>query len=375
MKIAIITHVFHIHTNNQYFGYAPYIREMNIWFKYVDEVIIVAPLVNKELNSIHEPYLHSIVRFNPVAEFNITSLKNTCTTLYKLPGIIKATYSAMKAADHIHLRCPGNMGLIGAVLQIFFPKKPKTAKYAGNWDPKSKQPFTYKLQRWILSNTFLTKNMQVLVYGDWAHQTKNIKPFFTATYSEAEVQNAKCEIRSVQDGVVHFLFIGTLSKGKQPFYAIQIVEALQKLGKKVTLDLYGDGVLRNELAHYITQKKLNDVVNLKGNQTKETVLKAYQKSHFLILPSKSEGWPKVVAEAMFWGCVPIVSPVSCVPYMVANGARGLLLNEKLASDVDRISRLFFDAFTYQKMSLEGQNWSQQYTTDKFESEIKKLLHP
>jgi len=151
MKFAIITHVSHIHKNNQYFGYAPYIREMNIWLKYVDEVIVVAPKVNKDLNPIHEPYLHSAVHFNQVEEFDITSVKNMFATLYKLPKIIRTTYKAMKTADHIHLRCPGNMGLIGAIVQVFFPKKIKTAKYAGNWDPKSKQPFTYKLQRWILS--------------------------------------------------------------------------------------------------------------------------------------------------------------------------------------------------------------------------------
>ena len=66
------------------------------------------------------------------------------------------------------------------------PNKPKTAKYAGNWDPKAKQPWSYRLQRWIKSNTFLTRNMQVLVYGEWEGSSKNIKSFFTATYWEIE---------------------------------------------------------------------------------------------------------------------------------------------------------------------------------------------
>ena len=42
-------------------------------------------------------------------------------------------YKAMKWADHIHLRCPGNIGLLGCIVQIAFPKKVKTVKYAGNW--------------------------------------------------------------------------------------------------------------------------------------------------------------------------------------------------------------------------------------------------
>jgi glycosyltransferase involved in cell wall biosynthesis len=263
---------------------------------------------------------------------------------------------------------------LALIVQILFPKKIKTAKYAGNWDPKAKQPLTYKLQRWILSNTFLTKNMQVLVYGDWENQTKNIKPFFTATYGEIEIQHSKSNIQnSTFTAPYQFLFVGTLSKGKQPLYAVQLVEELYKRGEKVVLDLYGEGVLRTEIEHYISQNNLSELVKLKGNQSKETILEAYQTSHFLILPSKSEGWPKVVAEAMFWGCIPIASPVSCVPYMMGNGSRGIILREKLCEDANQITEVINNQVLYQKMVSEGQSWSQQFTTNMFETEISKLL--
>ncbi|EAZ96230.1 LPS biosynthesis protein [Flavobacteria bacterium BAL38] len=370
MKFAIITHVQHIQKESNYFGYAPYIREMNIWIKYADEVVIVAPIVNLDTNPIHNSYKHSKIDFKQVEEFDITSLQNFVKAILKLPKIIATTYKAMADADHIHLRCPGNMGLIGAIVQILFPKKQKTAKYAGNWDPNANQPFTYKLQRWILSSTFLTKNMQVLVYGDWEDQTKNIKPFFTATYSESDKK--VIEPRTLE-GCIDFLFVGTLSKGKQPLLAIQLVEKLYQQGKKVRLNLYGDGILRPTLETYINENNLQDIVVLRGNHSKEMVLNTYQTSHFLILPSKSEGWPKVVAEAMFWGCVPIVSQVSCVPYMLGYGERGIQLKEQLEADVSKVMSVLNDELLYQKMALEGQNWSRQFTTDKFEGEIKKLL--
>jgi hypothetical protein len=43
----------------------------------------------------------------------------------------------MRVADHIHLRCPSNIGCWVACSNSF-PKTPKSAKYAGNWDPKLK---------------------------------------------------------------------------------------------------------------------------------------------------------------------------------------------------------------------------------------------
>ena len=409
MKLLIITHVPHIKVNHEYFGYAPYVREMNIWLRYVDEVVVVAPLVQESLTPIHESYVtNSPFRFVKVPEFDLTSFFNQLKAFPRALVAMVKMYQAMQQASHIHLRCPGNMGLVGAIVQILFPYKQKTAKYAGNWDPKSKQPWSYRLQKWILSNTFLTRNMQVLVYGEWEGSTKNIKSFFTATYSESEIQNSEFRIQNklslqsesitiesdfdfaqsdkkdnnslslraesrTNENQFKFLFIGTLSPGKQPLYAIQLVEELYKKGLRVTLELYGEGVLRKELELYIAQNKLEPIVTLKGNQSKESVLKAYQTSHFLILPSKSEGWPKVVAEAMFWGCVPIASPVSCVSYMMGNGSRGVILQEELNQDVDQIEAVISKQEVYQKMASEGQTWSRQFTTDKFEAEIKKLL--
>lgn len=374
MKFAIITHVQHIKSENCYFGYGPYVREMNSWLKNVDQATVVAPLVVKGINPIHEHYQHPNLQFRTVQEFNITSVKNFFAALVVVPKVLVTVYNAMAQADHIHLRCPGNMGLLGAVVQIAFPKKKKTAKYAGNWDPKAKQPFTYKVQRWILSNTLLTKNMQVLVYGEWENQTKNIKPFFTATYSEDERQSATGNKQQLPfEAPYKFIFVGALSKGKQPLYAIQLVEALLQRGIKITLDLYGDGALRKELDAYITTRNLQNQVCLKGNQTKETLKEAYQSSHFLILPSKSEGWPKAVAEAMFWGCVPVVTPVSCVPYMLGKGTRGILLTAQSGNDVNTLNELLKNTHDYRSQSQAAQEWSQHYTTDLFEKELQKLL--
>jgi glycosyltransferase involved in cell wall biosynthesis len=359
--------------HNDYYGYAPYIREMNIWLRHVENVVVVAPLMKAEINPIYEKYNCSKLNLLQVPEFEITSVRSIFKTLFKIPKIFAIVYKAMVQADHIHLRCPGNIGLIGAIVQILFPNKPKTAKYAGNWDPKSKQPWSYRLQKWILSNTFLTRNMQVLVYGEWKGSSKNIKPFFTATYSEEEIGKLGDEEIGKLGDEVKFLFVGTLSKGKQPLYVIQLVEELHKRGEKVILKLYGEGVLRKDLELYVAQNNLEAIVTLKGNQTKETVLKGYQNSHFLILPSKSEGWPKVVAEAMFWGCVPIASPVSCVSYMMGDGSRGVILQEQLDEDVNQITSIINNQEVYQNMASEGQSWSRQFTTDKFEAEIKKLL--
>ena len=369
-NFIIISHVTHIREINDYFAYAPYISEMNIWFKYIDDVIIVAPLKNKKPTEIDIPYGCNKIDFRPVPDFNLTNFKNVLSSVFKLPIIFWKVFLAMKNADHIHLRCPGNMGLIGCFVQIFFPKKIKTAKYAGNWDPQSKQPFTYKMQKWILSNALFTRNMTVLVYGEWKNQSKNIKPFFTATYSDSEKEIIS---KTGFNSTIEFIFVGSLVSGKNPLYGIKIMQNLIEKGFNIVLNLYGEGSERNNLKNYIQTNNLEKFIVLHGNQNKEIIKKAYQKSHFVILPSRSEGWPKAIAEGMFWGCVPMATKVSCLPSMLDYGNRGILLEMDLDKDVNMIKEIISDEKTFLIKSRLAMQWSQNYTTDLFENEIKKLL--
>jgi glycosyltransferase involved in cell wall biosynthesis len=496
MKFAIITHALHKIHKQDIFAYEPYVREMNLWLPYVNEVQIVAPFSKEAINSIESSYvkmerhpqldwgthekeqeLKSLRPFDklrtgsaqtdrivqnrvgndgitliPIHSFDITSIKNALKAIFKIPFICYKIYKAMQWADHIHLRCPGNIGLLGSLVQILFPSKPKTVKYAGNWDPKSQQPFSYKVQKWILSNTFLTRNCKVLVYGEWPKQSKNIVPFFTATYSETELlENSipkekfasshtsrndeySCHpepvegysntdennnsLRQAQTDIpkeqiassqiprndeidrhpqldwgshdlekhkqipnelgnerkkIYFLFVGALTQGKQPLVSVKVVHELKKKGYKVQLDIYGEGQERENLANYILDNSLEHEVVMHGNTSKELIKLAYQKAQFLVFISKSEGWPKVVAEAMCWGCLPISSNVSCVPYMLGHGTRGAIVNPNIDEIVSVVEGYIKDRPTYNTHVQNGMEWSRQFTLEKFAREIGKLL--
>lgn len=370
MKFTIITNVNHIQNEDLFFSYSPYVREMNIWMKYADEVIIVAPLSEGKPSEIDISYNQKKIDFRIVPAFNFVDIKSILYSLIRIPLITWRIFWAMKIADHIHLRCPGNMGLLGCFVQILFPSKTKTAKYAGNWDPKSKQPWTYNLQKRILSNKFLTRKMTVLVYGEWENQSKNIKPFFTATYSESEKEVIQ---KTDFNSILEFVFVGSLVVGKNPMYAITLVENLVKKGNNAVLSIYGDGIEKNILEDYIKKNQLEKFIFLRGNQNQETIKNAYKKSHFVVLPSRSEGWPKAIAEAMFWGCVPIATNVSCVPFMIDYGKRGVLLHMNLDRDTNQIKKILKDQEVFKTKSALAMEWSRKYTTDVFESKIEKII--
>ena len=371
MKFAIITHVPHGTHNEGFFAYAPYVREMNIWLKYVDEVHIVAPLELKDKTNNDINYEHKNIVFTTIQTVNIQSVKAFLLAVVLVPRICLNIYKAMRSSDHIHLRCPGNIGLLGCLIQILFRSKPKTAKYAGNWDPRSRQPWSYRLQKWILSSTFLTKNIQVLVYGQWKGMSGNIKSFFTASYYE--IDKSAVVPRKLNEKMT-FLFVGTFSSGKRPLYAVQIVESLIGKGYNVELRMFGWGIQQLEIENYINTKELGKHIVIEGVQSHKTVKKAFQESHFVLLPSRSEGWPKVIAEGMFWGCLPISSNVSCLKYMLDDGNRGLIIRMNLEDDVEQIKKMIEDQLKYNTKVLESIAWSRKFTLDLFESEIKGFLN-
>ena len=426
MKFTVFTHVIHRASGKKYLGYSPYVREMNIWLNQVEEVEVVG---TRRLGDLEKEghgdgvagrsrekgmaYEHSHVSFTEVPSFDFLSLSSSIKSVVKIPYIFLGIIGAMRRAEHLHLRCPGNIGLLACIVQIFFPSKPKSAKYAGNWDPKAKQPWTYRLQKWLLSNTFLTRNMQVLVYGNWPGQTKNILPFFTASFSEED--KVKVPKKAFFEPFI-FLFVGNLVEGKRPMDAIKIVEELNLRLKEGTnreiransirarLEIYGDGPEREKLKTYVAKNQLEEFVTFKGSRPLEELKKAYQKAHFVILPSRSEGWPKAIAEGMFFGCIPIATPVSCVPWMLDFGNRGILLSDQAngqpsvakatadkklkanssnewsvvsgqwSSDLEKIRNLLTDPERMKRISEQAKKWSQQYTLKKFEAAIQEVLN-
>ncbi|PWG04286.1 glycosyltransferase [Polaribacter aquimarinus] len=368
MNFLVISDAPIIKQKDKYFAYAPYVNEMNIWMKYCETTIISPtkyhkPLLIKNFN--REPIVKSI----PALVFN--SFGKSLKSIISMPYIFFMLFFQIYKTDHLHLRCPGNIGLLGSLVQILFPNKKKTVKYAGNWDPNSKQPLSYRIQKWILSNTFLTKNCKVLVYGEWKNQSKNIVPFFTASYRATEI-----EVISDKDisKLIRFIYVGAFSEGKQPMLSVKTIEKLLTTNYNIQLDMYGNGDEFEKVKNYIKEKSLGEYIYLHGNQSKDIVKEAFKKAHFLIFISKSEGWPKVVAEAMFWKCLPISSKVSCVEFMLGYGNRGILVDDK--TDENLLSKIVINILennNYHKKVNLAQNWSHNFTLDKFESEIKKLL--
>ncbi len=370
-KFLIVSYALHKSHNSKLYSYAPYVREMNLWLDNVNSCRIIAPYTKLDPDPLEMEYAGSNVGYVPIPGIKFKSFGSILTSLFKLPVIIFKLLQGMFWADHIHLRCPGNIGLIASFCQVFFPGKVKTVKYANNWDPKSKQPISYRLQKWVLKNELLSKKMQILVYGEWNEKSKNVLPFFTASYTKDmyQVVPFKC----IQDEVINFIFVGTLTHNKRAMECIDAFIKIRESGINATITLIGGGVQEDLLRERANQSKYSGSIIFTGKVSQSEVVECFKKSHFLIFLSKSEGWPKVVAESLWWGCIPISTDVSCVNYMLGNGSRGFVVEPEPDEVVKVVVNCKNNQELFQSMKEDGINWAREYTLEKFESEIKQLL--
>jgi len=373
IKFVVFTHAGLYWEDGKWWGYAPYVREMNIWLRFVESAVFVCPVVSPADESLPAPIECSCpVKVIPLRDFNLHSARSLIQAIPRVISNFIIMVQQMRQADHIHLRVPGNMGLIGCVAQIFFPAKRKTAKYAGNWDPASRQPWSYKWQRKLLNNTNISKNIRVLVYGEWPNASSNAVPFFTATYSEKDFHPTRPRELAQP---IQLIFVGSLVLGKRPKLAMEAIQVLNELGVTAQLHVFGQGAMFAELQQYLRAHRLESQVFLHGSVPAEELRHWYGRCHFLVFVSRSEGWPKVVAESMAWGCLPITSAVSCVPQMVGYGRRGTLVEPEATKVADAVVKWMGREGDYLQACEEGMQWSRQFTLEKFAIEIRRFLMP
>src|SRR5690606_12697723 len=93
-----------------------------------------------------------------------------------------------------------------------------------------------------------------------------------------------------------------------------------------TVHLVGDGPDRNYFKSIAEKTGVEFVFH--GALSREKVFEIYKVSQIFLMPTTaSEGFPKVIAEAMNFGCIPIVSQISSIGQYIIDMETGICLEE------------------------------------------------
>lgn len=316
-KLVIISHTEHyLNENNEIVGWGPTINEVNYLADYFEEIVHIACLYDNKAPLSSNNYASKNIKFIPIPPFGGNKFMDKLAIINKMPKILKTISEQIQGASHVQLRLPTGIGVFLLPYFSWFKKRTFVfwVKYAGNWAEEN-PPFGYRFQRWFLIRNFA--KCKVTINGFWPSQPKHCITFENPCLTDSQLAYGKVVSESKEfKKPFKFVFVGRLedAKGVQ-----RIIDAFKyvDLDDVESLDIIGDGQRKN---HYINDSiYLGDKVQFHGSLNTNDVHYYLSKAHFLLLPSKSEGFPKVVAEAACYGTIPVVTNVGSIGHYINNG--------------------------------------------------------
>ncbi len=376
MRLLIISAWPHYRVSDGIAGLDPVTREIDYLADMFGEVRHVAFLHPGPAPANTSRYESDRVSLVPLQPSGGPGLLGKFDVLRHSPSYVRAIRSELEGAGIMHVRCPANISL-EALLLLRKKRRTPTSwiKYGGNWRPSSPEPLSYRLQRMYLQRSW--PNSMVTVNGTWPGQPRHVHSFLNPSFTAREGRRAASSTQDKYlDLPVRLLFAGRLSPGKGAIRALQVLAQLTRRGIDARLDFAGEGVCGATLRQSAGELGLERKISLHGWLSQSRLHALYERAHFAILPSVSEGWPKVLSEAMAFGAVPLAGAVSCIPQVMAQAGTGVALP---AHDVDAfagaIERFVREPAQWALQRRNGHASAHLFTYETYVDRVRELLLP
>ncbi|WP_299226398.1 glycosyltransferase [uncultured Psychroserpens sp.] len=316
------------------FAFGPVLRELEYlahYFKTITWIGFNKP--NQSHNRSYQKITHQHIRtifLKSTEGPNITDKLDILTQYPKMYSIIN---NELKKHNYIHVRAPSNPALIAMHLSKKYKDKQFWFKYAGSWVDSTS--YTYNYQRNLLKK--LKAPTKVTVNGQWPNQEKHILAFENPCLtSDDRVLGEAMVSEKIFQAKPNYCFIGNLNANKGVSPLLKAFAGIERSAYD-TIHVVGDGKLKDQLVAITKLYQLNVVFH--GTLQKSEVINIYKTSQFITLPSKSEGFPKVISEALNYGCIPLVTKISCIDQYVVDDKNGFLIASQEVNHIkDTIQR-------------------------------------
>jgi glycosyltransferase involved in cell wall biosynthesis len=369
-KLLIISHTPHLEINKKSIvGWGPTVTEINFLASHWNEVVHIACLSDGLGDDSMLPYTQENIRFCPIPTFGGLSIKHKFNVFTQAPKIIRSISKELKGATHVQIRVPMGIGVYVLPLFRFLPRNFKLwVKYANNWGHVSNS-LGYRFQRWVLKKNLL--KCPVTINGFWPNQSLHLKSFENPCITEEQMFDGSIISKDFK-GPFKLVFAGRLESAKGIDLLIAAVSKLpeEKINEWVFL---GDGPLKDVLEIELKNSGIRS--RFSGFVSQKQVHEELKEAHFLVLPSRSEGFPKVIAESWNYGCIPISSAVGSIPHYLEEGRNGFLISELTADVLVQTinTALNSNSELLLEVSKKGKELAKKFTFEHYLNHLKESV--
>jgi glycosyltransferase involved in cell wall biosynthesis len=365
--LLIISHTAHYRNDNGVIvGWGPTVREINFLAKEIKHIYHIGCYYPGAAPKSSYPYTEGNITFVPIPPSGGPGLWNKLRILVTMPVIVYTTIKYLRKSDFFQLRLPTGMGVYLLPFITLFIRKAGWIKYAGNWIEQA-PPLSYAFQRFWLK---YCQRRKVTINGKWKGQPAHCLSFENPCLTEEDRKRGLEALNTKK--YTHSLiasFAGRLEDAKGVMAILQALKDHE--GVIDEMHFIGNGEERSK--YEAIAQHLNVKVTFHGFLGRDEVFDLFGKSHLFLLPSTaSEGFPKVIAEAANFGCVPIVSNISSIPQYVSK-ENGFVWNPEEMSFSDFFKHQLFEPDELKEKAVLAHKMASDFTFLKYRNRVLNLF--
>lgn len=230
----------------------------------------------------------------------------------------------------------------------------------------------------IRSNEYLNDDLLLQPYKNKVHVVPHGLDYdFFSQCNDKNLMNSKNVLKLKEfknENKKIILFVGSLVESKGVHIIIKALKKSIYKHQDLILIIAGQGPMQNKLESLVDSLQLNDKVFFVGYLDKWALRNLYHDADLFVLPSMSEGFPRVLLEAMAAGTPCLVSDIGANIGALGNGKVGFVAK---CFDVDDFSdkiNIFFnhDKSWFEKERDKSKNFAQNFSWQKTANEIEKI---
>ena len=377
MKLGIVSHKEFEMDGQGIVSQGGFGRSVEIWEQYFDEVSLLVP-VYRVPKAVGYAIQSKKFTIQPLPAY-----RSRLEELLLLPRIWRLLRERMATCDVLQIRV-GSPIALAALLLVRRMRKPAFLLVHGDplavrrthgklWGLFSCGPITWATE--MLTRKY-SKGHLCFVTGEalrqlYQREGSEIYLIPDTTIYESELA---VSLRPARE-TVRLLFVGRLSREKGIHFLLQALPKTKHYAQ-LSLDVVGSGPEEGALRELAHELNLGEKVRFHGYVPQGSALREFfDTADLLLVPSLSEGWPKVILEAFARGLPVVASNVGGIPGLVQDGVTGLLVPPASPEAIaEAIDTLIVDSTLHQNLAAKGIETAHQFTVEAVTQRQVQLLN-
>jgi glycosyltransferase involved in cell wall biosynthesis len=230
--------------------------------------------------------------------------------------------------------------------------------------------------RWFMQRFAAGRNVMLATGGapqPPSRHNPNVRWIFSTSLPEHELTACSRRRDLPTSESARLIIVCRQERGKGIETVIESLPLVLESFPGATLDVVGDGAELSNFKQLAVAHKVDSQVAFHGKVDHAKVLRLLQQADLFCYPTASEGFPKVVLEALACGLPVVTTRVSVLPELMGTGSGLLLESVTPEALAQAVVHCLSDAERYRGMSARALETASQYSLERWRDTIGDRL--